>query len=48
MQSNQNLLVLVAQIDKLFQMMVSMMGLVSKLLPGTAQAFAEFLPVNGI
>jgi len=36
--------------DKLFQMMVSMMGLVSKLLPqnspATAQAFAEFLPVN--
>jgi len=35
--------------DKLFQMMVSMMGLVSKLLPqnshATAQAFAEFLPV---
>jgi len=50
MQSNQNLSVIVTQIDKLFQMMVSIMGLVSKLLPqnspGTAQAFAEFLPVN--
>jgi len=50
MQSNQNLSVLVAQMDKLFQMMVSMMGLVSKLLPlnspATAQAFAELLPVN--
>jgi len=50
MQSNHNLSVLVAQMDKLFQMMVSMMGLVSKLLPqnspATAQAFAEFLLVN--
>jgi len=50
MQFNQNLSVLVAQMDKLFKMMVSIMGLVSKLLrpnsTATAQAFAEFHPVN--
>jgi len=48
MQSNQKLSVHVAQMDKLFQIMVSMMGLVSKLLPQNSPgtAFAEFLPIN--
>jgi len=47
---NQNLSVLVAQNDKLLKLIVSIMGIVSKLLPKnsstTAQAFTEFLPAN--